>query len=137
MATDSTLATFRIDKNKWESFKFKAGNASQILNRFIDSYLSGDETLPTIPESVLVEPSNLEARIDSLEFRLDDIANLDKRIENIEPHLDDIANLDKRIDKSLDGIKEKLRDDLVVEINELVKNEVTRQAGVALGESPA
>lgn len=34
-----TLATFKISKEKWEQFKEKSGNASRLLNAFIESYL--------------------------------------------------------------------------------------------------
>lgn len=65
-----TLATFKIDTQRWEAFKTKAAqhsNASAVLKMLIDAYLAGDIDLE--------RPSNatmraLSDRISLLEDRL-------------------------------------------------------------------
>jgi hypothetical protein len=46
MAAEKTLATFRIDPDKWEQFKLRTGednsNASSALLEFVDWYLQGN-----------------------------------------------------------------------------------------------
>lgn len=37
--SEKILATFRIEKDKWEAFKEKSGNATDALSVLIDAYL--------------------------------------------------------------------------------------------------
>ncbi|MGB5771182.1 MAG: helix-turn-helix domain-containing protein [Crocosphaera sp.] len=106
---DTTLATFRVDKDTWKEFKEwaseRGSNASTELNQFILRSLGRIDT-------------NLDVNIDSRDNRID----IDKRIENyldnnlderieatvknyldkhIDRHID--TNPDQRIDKSIDN----------------------------------
>ncbi|WP_138496968.1 hypothetical protein [Nostoc sp. PA-18-2419] len=92
---DKTLATFRIEPEKWESFKALAtsndSTASAVLLQFIDNCLDAKKILST--------SSTLNAN-----YSLDNIEVLiDKRIEEIlTPSLDKTeALIDKRIEESL------------------------------------
>ena len=84
--TESTLATFRIDKTKWDAFKNEARNASNVLNRFIDAYLAGEITLPDVPEvaPVTTIPSNLDSRLSDIEKRLEAMSVLEARLSRLE-----------------------------------------------------
>jgi hypothetical protein len=78
MSSDKTLATFRIEADKWERFKDKAGNASKVLTEFIDAYLAG--LIDTASWEALTSPEKADesvlARLDSLD------SDIDSRIES-------------------------------------------------------
>ena len=79
---DTTLATFRVDKDTWKEFKQwaskRGSNASTELNQFILRSLGHID-------------KNLDTDIDSRDNRIDE--DIDQRIEN---YLD--SNLDERIE---------------------------------------
>jgi hypothetical protein len=82
--TDKTLATFKIDPDHWEAFKFKANesgsNASALLKDFISAYLSD--------------------RIDlKQDGSIDTLAGLDKKIE---------AVLDRVMGERLEEVRDEL-----------------------------
>ncbi|HEY9874498.1 MAG TPA: GIY-YIG nuclease family protein [Candidatus Obscuribacterales bacterium] len=84
--TESTLATFRVDKTKWDTFKAYAGNASHVLNRLIDAYLAGEITLPETPNtatpmSMVMEESSRASEIVSLRIPNEMLDALDKLAE--------------------------------------------------------
>ena len=84
------LATFKIDSDRWESFKAKAQgdntNASELLKRFIDAYLQG----------------SIDAGIDGSLDRID--SNLDQRIDRaIAPLVEQIRELGHRLGESRDA----------------------------------
>ena len=96
--TDTTLATFRVDKDTWKEFKEwasdKGSNASTELNQFILRSLGRID-------------DNLDNNIDSRDNCIDE--DIDKRIENyLDCYLDKrievtVKNyLDKHIDKYID-----------------------------------
>lgn len=82
---DTTLATFRVDKETWKEFKEwaseRGSNASTELNQFILRSLGRID-------------NNLDTDIDSRDNRID--KDIDKRIEN---YLD--SNLDERIEATV------------------------------------
>ncbi len=82
---DTTLATFRVDKETWKEFKEwaseRGSNASTELNQFILRSLGRID-------------KNIDVNIDSRDTRID--KNLDKRIDK---YLDN--NLDKRIEATV------------------------------------
>ena len=107
---DTTLATFRIDKDTWKEFKEwaseRGSNASTELNQFILKSLGGID-------------NNLDKHIDKRDKRIDKYINkylednLDDRIEVIvkrylDKHIDEYIDtnsaecIDKNIDKSID-----------------------------------
>ena len=100
--TDTTLATFRVDKDTWKEFKEwasnKGSNASTELNQFILRSLGRID-------------NNLDINIDGRDSRIDE--NIDKRIENyLDSNLDKRIEatvkryLDKHIDKNIDSERE-------------------------------
>lgn len=97
--SDKILATFRIDRIKWEQFKSKTGDvgstASAMLLDFINWYLAGNE-LPKRGETYPYPASNL-----------DNIENcLDKSIQNyIDLKLDSFATSYRA---TLQGLYERL-----------------------------
>ena len=82
---DTTLATFRVDKETWKEFKEwaseRGSNASTELNQFILRSLGRID-------------NNLDTNIDNQDKRIDE--NIDQRIEK---YLD--SNLDKRIEATV------------------------------------
>lgn len=96
MSSDKTLATFRIEGDKWERFKDKAGNASKVMTEFIDAYLAG--LIDTASWEALSSPEKADesvlARLESLD------SNIDSRIERA------IAALRSEFAPALDAQKE-------------------------------
>lgn len=89
MADDTALGTFRVDKQKWEAFKAKSGNASKVIVSFIDSYLAGDY-IPVATESRSVT-TDIDERLDKIENRINYLENLEKRLEALEGDLGELA----------------------------------------------
>lgn len=71
---NSTLATFRIDADKWESFKAKCSDrndsASKVLKDFIDSYLNDSSSL-SIQSPIINIDSSIDNCIETLNDRID------------------------------------------------------------------
>ncbi len=88
---DTTLATFRVDKETWKQFKEwasdRGSNASTELNQFILRSLGRID-------------NNLDTDIDSRDTRIDE--DIDKRIES---YLD--SNLDERIEATVKNYLDK------------------------------
>lgn len=92
MAKDdnTTLGTFRIDKDVWKAFQDKAKNegqnASAVLNRFIRQYLDGVVGMPADSESPMHLEESLEGRIEEIvKAQLAaSIASLETRLEEVE-----------------------------------------------------
>lgn len=87
MADTTTLATFRVDNQKWEDFKAKAKehnlSASAVLIRFIDSFLTDSVELPPAPIAQGLPPGvatidQMEAAIAAMEKRL--LGELEKKL---------------------------------------------------------
>ena len=100
--TDTTLATFRIDKETWKEFKQwasgRGSNASTELNQFILRSLGRID-------------NNLDTNIDSPDNRIDE--ELDQRIDKyLDNNLDERIEatvkkyLDKHIDTNIDSERE-------------------------------
>ena len=85
---DTTLATFRVDKDTWKEFKEwaseRGSNASTELNQFILRSLGRID-------------NNLDVNIDSQHNRIDEY--IDKRIEN---YID--KNIDSRIEATVKNV---------------------------------
>jgi hypothetical protein len=93
---EKTLATFRIEGDKWERFKDKAGNASKVLTEFIDAYLAG--LIDTESWEALRSPQNLD---ESMTARLEILEKgIDERIEKA------LAALRREFQPALDAQKE-------------------------------
>lgn len=87
---DTTLGTFRIDKDVWKAFQDKAKNegqnASAVLNRFIRQYLDGAVGMPADNESWAHLEEGLEGRIEEMvkaQLAIS-IASLENRLEEVE-----------------------------------------------------
>ena len=104
---DTTLATFRVDKDTWKEFKEwaseRGSNASTELNQFILRSLGRID-------------NNLDTDIDSRDNRID--KDIDKRIEN---YLD--SNLDERIEAT---VKRYLDDNLEQQMYEATLKSIDR-----------
>lgn len=113
--SDTTLATFRIDKKTWEEFKQLASergsNASSELNQFILRSLGRiDNSLDTIKTTNL--ESYIDNRLDDIDNRLDTLGyRLDSQINGVLDRLgklEEIAftnnnSIDNCIDKNIDS----------------------------------
>lgn len=70
--SDKTLATFKIEPDKWEAFKQQAteagSNASAMLKDFIDAYLDG--RIEVKPDGSIDTETNLDGRIEAVLERL-------------------------------------------------------------------
>jgi hypothetical protein len=118
---ETTLATFRVDKETWESFKQwaseRGSNASTELNQFILRSLGRidsntetriDNNIDKRIDSYL--DNNLDKRIDkAVKKYLDN--NLDKRIDGIDNNIDN--GIDKDIDNSIDNNLDKRIDNSI------------------------
>lgn len=66
LGTNKRLATFRIDKEEWKSFKAlcndRGQNASAVLNEFVSWYNSGNR-IPTL-DSNSINPNSVEQSLD-------------------------------------------------------------------------
>ena len=86
--TDKVLATFRIESEKWESFKALAtsngSNASAILTQFIETCLDTNQ-LPS-QTSATQSPSNNDNHLDKLEEMID--KRIDTRLEELRSQLE-------------------------------------------------
>jgi hypothetical protein len=104
MSIEKTLATFRVEKDRWEAFKNKAqrsgNNASEVLNKFIDDYIDGPH-LDTNIDRHLDKHTDTVISIDTdkqLDARLDNL--IEARLGN---RLDVLDNLDSNIDKRIEA----------------------------------
>jgi hypothetical protein len=93
MTDSKTLATFRVQEANWAAFKEKArkagSTASEILNNFVNAYLSDSLELPALNAEKV--PAEQSAAIDNLDSRID---------EKIAPIREELAELRAELGKS-------------------------------------
>jgi hypothetical protein len=102
--SDKTLATFKIEPNKWEAFKQKAidagSNASATLKDFIDAFIDGRIEIKS--DGTINTESGLDGRIEAVLERLIPryVPNIDGVSQKIEQLTEAVREQDDRLGKS-------------------------------------